>query len=115
MNDQDIIEMKALEPEDEGRTVTVAGIPSHRTTETEAAYGSLWLQDGNAVEVVFDEETWHRHASDLLAPALLIRGKVEIYKPAPDALGSLLRLRAEYAEPRKLLGVTTEGYRNRGR
>lgn len=111
MADQAIVKMETMDLEHEGQTITVVGVPSHRTTDTadaEGAYSSVWLQDGVAVEVLFDEETWKRHEIDLLAAAVLVRGRVEWRRPHPDSPVKLMRLRAEYAEPRELVGITTE-------
>lgn len=110
MGDNEIIAMGSIGDQHEGQTVTVVGIPSYRTTDTEDAHGRIWLQDGVAVEVLFDEETWERHGSDLISAAVLIRGRVEWKRPAPGSLFDLMRLHAEYVEPRDLVSIQTEGF-----
>jgi hypothetical protein len=107
VTEHNIIAMQDVGDEYDGKTITVVGIPSHRTTNTEDAYGRVWLQDGVAVEVLFDEDTWKRHESDLIAAAVLVRGRVEWY---PAGCFVLMRLCAEYVEPRELVSIQTEGF-----
>jgi hypothetical protein len=107
MTEQQIIKMETIGGEHEGQTVTVVGIPSHRTTDTKDAYGRVWLQDGVAVEALFDEEAWRRYESTLFSAAVLIRGRVEWYDAGRVKLA---RLHVEYAEARELIGIITESF-----
>ncbi len=108
MNMQEILQMRTIGADSDGQVVTVIGIPSHQTTDTDDAHGSIWLTDGVAVQVLFDQEAWSHYSGLLRASAILVRGRVEWTRKSDRT--RLMRLHAEYVEPRRLLGIQTEKY-----
>jgi hypothetical protein len=110
--DKEIIPMVTIGKEHEGAVVTVVGILSHKKQHEDGSW-SAWLQDGLAVEIFLDAETYARHASYLFAAAVLVRGRAEWREwgeAAPDSWAMQLTLQVESVEPRKLLSIQTEEY-----